>query len=120
MFGETFNDTALILSPFSDWRSLFIYLYEKAQKEKFLLAIDEFPYLINANSAITSIFQNTITGGVPFYLADLDLGKTAAENILDRIARKGKMLYEEGELLLKEELRDPSTYFSIRENRAGY
>jgi len=184
MIGETFNDTALTLSPFSDWRSLFIYLYEKAQKEKLILAIDEFPYLINANSAITSIFQKywdeylsktktmlvlcgssiammesevlahksplygrrtgqwkvkpmsfenarkffpegasieeairiyTITGGVPFYLADLDLGKTAAENILERIARKGKMLYEEGEFLLKEELRDPSTYFSVFE-----
>ncbi len=184
MIGETFNDTALTLSPFSDWRSLFIYLYEKAQKEKFILAIDEFPYLINANSAITSIFQKywdeylsktktmlvlcgssiammesevlahksplygrrtgqwkvkpmsfenarkffpegasideairiyTITGGVPFYLADLDLGKTATENILEHIARKGKMLYEEGEFLLKEELRDPSTYFSVFE-----
>lgn len=184
MIGETFNDTALALSPFSDWRSLFIYLYEKVQNEKFILTIDEFPYLINANPAITSIFQKywdeylsktktmlilcgssiammesevishksplygrrtgqwkvkpmsfentqkffprgaiieeairiySITGGVPFYLADLDLGKTAAENIIERIARKGKMLYEEGEFLLKEELRDPSTYFSILE-----
>lgn len=184
MVGECFGDTALILSPFSDWRALFIYLHEKAQKEKFLLVIDEFPYLINANSAITSIFQKywdeylsktkmmlvlcgssiammesevlahksplygrrtgqwkvkpmdfenslkffpkghsigeavriyAITGGVPFYLAELDLEKSAIENILERIARKGKMLYEEGELLLKEELRDASTYFSILE-----
>jgi AAA+ ATPase superfamily predicted ATPase len=184
MIGETFNDTALILSPFSDWRTLFIYLHEKAQKDKFLLVIDEFPYLITANSSITSIFQKywdeylsnskimiilcgssiammesevlahksplygrrtgqwkvkpmnfenalkffpkgasikeavrifAITGGVPFYLADLDLGKTAIENVLERIARKGKMLYEEGEILLKEELRDPSTYFSMLE-----
>lgn len=184
MVGETFNDTALALSPFSDWRALFLYLHEKAQKEKFLLVIDEFPYLINANPAITSIFQKywdeylsktkimlvlcgssiammesevlahrsplygrrtgqwkvkplnfenalkffpkgahfeeatriyAITGGVPFYLAELDLSKTAIENILEKIAKKGKLLYEEGELLLKEELRDPSTYFSILE-----
>ena len=184
MVGETFDDTALMLSPFSDWRALFLYLHEKAQKEKFLLVIDEFPYLINANPAITSIIQKywdeyisktktmlvlcgssiammesevlahksplygrrtgqwkakpmslenarkffpegasieeairiyAITGGVPFYLADIDLSKTAAENIIERIARKGKMLYEEGEFLLKEELRDPSTYFSILE-----
>lgn len=184
MVGETFGDTALVLSPFSDWRTLFIYLHEKAQKEKFLLVIDEFPYLINANSAITSIFQKywdeylsktkimlvlcgssismmenevlahksplygrrtgqwkvrpmdfeksleffpkgvsvkeavgiyAITGGVPFYLAELDLSKTAVENILLKIAKKGKLLYEEGEILLKEELRDPSTYFSILE-----
>jgi len=184
MVGETFNDTALALSPFSDWRALFLYLHEKAQKEKFLLVIDEFPYLINANPAITSIIQKywdeylsktktmlvlcgssiammesevlahksplygrrtgqwkvkpldfenslkffpkgasieealriyAITGGVPYYLTELDLGKTATENILERIAKKGRMLYEEGEFLLKEELRDPSTYFSILE-----
>jgi len=182
--GERFNDTALMLSPFSEWRSLFIYLHEKAQTEKFLIVIDEFPYLINANSAITSIFQkywdeylsNTkimlvlcgssiammesevlahksplygrrtgqwkikpldfenslkffpknasfeeavriyaLTGGVPFYLTELDLCKTATENIIERIAKKGRLLYEEGEILLKEELRDPSTYFSILE-----
>jgi len=184
MVGETFGDTALALSPFSDWRALFLYLHEKAQKEKFLFVIDEFPYLINANPAITSIFQKywdeylsktkimvvlcgssiammesevlahksplygrrtgqwkvkpldfenalkffpkgasieeavriyAVTGGVPFYLAELDLSKSAAENILERIARKGRLLYEEGELLIKEELRDPSTYFSILE-----
>lgn len=184
MVGEAFNDAAIALSPFSDWRALFIYLHEKAQKEKFLLVIDEFPYLINANPAITSIFQKywdeylsktkimlvlcgsciammesevlahksplygrrtgqwkvkplsfenvleffpkgvpidesvriyAITGGVPYYLTELDLSRTAAENILERIARKGKLLYEEGELLLKEELREPSTYFSILE-----
>jgi AAA+ ATPase superfamily predicted ATPase len=184
MIGESFNDTALMLSSFSEWRTLFIYLHEKAQKEKFLLVIDEFPYLINSNPSITSIFQkywdeylsNTkmmlvlcgssiammesevlahksplygrrtgqwkvkpldfenalkffpknasvneavriyaITGGVPFYLVELDSGKTATENILERIAKKGRLLYEEGEILLKEELRDPSTYFSILE-----
>jgi len=182
MVGESFGDTALMLSPFSEWRTLFIYLHEKAQKEKFLLVIDEFPYLISANIAITSIFQKywdeylsktkmmlvlcgssiammesevlahksplygrrtgqwkvmpldfknvlrffpkgtsieeavriyAITGGVPFYLTELDLSKSAVENIIERIARKGKMLYEEGELLLKEELRAPSTYFAI-------
>ncbi len=184
MVGDTFNDAALALSPFSDWRQLFLYLHEKAQKEKFLLVIDEFPYLLNANPAITSVFQKywdehlsktkimlvlcgssiammesevlahrsplygrrtgqwkvkplnfenalkffpkgasteeairiyAIAGGVPFYLAELDLSKTAIENILEKIAKKGKLLYEEGELLLKEELRDPSTYFSILE-----
>ncbi len=184
MIGETFNDTALSLSPFSEWRTLFMYLYEKAQKERFLLVIDEFPFLMSANPAVTSIFQKywdeylsktkimlvlcgssitmmesevlayksplygrrtgqwkvkpflfgntidffqkssnieeiikifSITGGVPFYLAELNLDKTALENIQEQIARKGKLLYEEGEILLKEELREPSTYFSILE-----
>ncbi|MFH1432558.1 MAG: ATP-binding protein [archaeon] len=184
MIGERLDDTALTLSPFSEWHSLFLYLHEKAKKERYLLVIDEFPYLININPAITSIFQKywdeylsktkimlvlcgssiammesevlahksplygrrtgqwkadplsfkdaskffpekssieeiirtyTITGGVPYYLQELDLQKSAISNILEKIAKKGKLLYEEGEILLKEELRDPSTYFSILE-----
>lgn len=182
--GECLGDTALLLSPFLEWSALFMYLYEKAQKERILLIIDEFPYLINANPAITSVFQKywddclsktkimlvlcgssismmenhvlahksplygrrtgqwkvdpldfenaltffpkgaspedavriySITGGVPFYLAELDLSRSAAENIIEKIARKGRLLYEEGDFLLKEELREPSTYFSILE-----
>jgi len=184
MIGVSLNDTALVLSPFSEWRTLFRYLYEKAKDERYLLIIDEFPYLINANSAVTSIFQKywdeylsktkimlvlcgssiammesevlayqsplygrrtgqwkvepmsfedaalffagegrvedaienySITGGVPFYIVELDLAKSAIDNIRENVARKGRLLYEEGEILLREELRDPSTYFSILE-----
>ena len=35
------------------------------------------------------------------------------DNILKNVARKGRMLYEEGEFLIREELRGPLTYFSI-------
>ncbi|HHI30584.1 MAG TPA: ATP-binding protein [Candidatus Methanoperedenaceae archaeon] len=184
MVGVSLDDTALVLSPFSEWRTLFMYLYEKAKDERYLLIIDEFPYLITANSAVTSIFQKywdeylsktkmmlvlcgssiammesevlaynsplygrmtgqwkvepmsfgdaasffakgrcgeeaienySITGGVPFYLVELDLTKSAIDNILENVARKGRLLYDEGEILIREELRDPSTYFSILE-----
>ena len=180
--GESLGDMALSLSPFSDWHTLFMYLQSKIGDERFVLVIDEFPYLINANSTVTSIFQkywdeylsgtnimlvlcgssismmerevlayksplygrrtgqwkvepmtfedsldifppktdleeavriHSITGGIPFYLTELDLEKSAMDNILENIARKGRMLYEEGEFLIREELREPLTYFSI-------
>ena len=37
----------------------------------------------------------------------------AVDNILESVARKGRLLYEEGEFLIREELREPLTYFSI-------
>ena len=180
--AENMDDAAIAQSPFSDWRTLFMYLQSKISDEQFVLVIDEFPYLINANSAVTSIFQKywdeylsgtnimlvlcgssismmerevlayksplygrrtgqwkvepmtfeesldlfpkktdieeavriySITGGIPFYLAELDLDKPAIDNILENVARKGRMLYEEGEFLIREELREPLTYFSI-------
>ncbi|HJH30529.1 MAG TPA: ATP-binding protein [Methanosarcinaceae archaeon] len=180
--AENMDDEAVAQSPFSDWRTLFMYLQSKIGDERFVLVIDEFPYLINANSAVTSIFQKywdeylsgtnimlvlcgssismmerevlayksplygrrtgqwkvepmsfeesldifpkktdigeavriySITGGIPFYLTELDLDKTAIDNILENVARKGRMLYEEGEFLIREELREPLTYFSI-------
>lgn len=181
-FGEFLDDTALLLNPFSDWHSLFVYIHEKAKDKKMVWIVDEFPFLVNANPAISSIFQKywdeylsktrlmlvlcgssigmmesetlaygaplygrrtgqwkvlplkfrdvlkffppnpaleetiktySITGGIPFYLSELDLEKTAMENITERIAKKGRVLYEEGEFLIKEELREPMTYFSI-------
>ncbi|MEM2875174.1 MAG: ATP-binding protein, partial [Candidatus Hadarchaeales archaeon] len=55
----------------------------------------------------------SITGGIPFYMLWLDGKKTALENVMERIARKGNVLYEEGEFLIREELGEPATYFSI-------
>ncbi|MHA1469725.1 MAG: AAA family ATPase [Candidatus Asgardarchaeia archaeon] len=56
-----------------------------------------------------------VTGGVPFYFMQMDENKTVFENILEKILSKGSILYEEIEFLLREELRDPSTYMSILE-----
>ncbi len=58
---------------------------------------------------------HAVTGGIPFYLAELDLQKSLRENYLTRMARKGRIIYEEGGILLKEELPEPQTFFSIME-----
>ncbi len=54
--GNFFHDTLLVKNGFKDWYDLFEYL-KLHVKEKFVLAIDEFPYLAEGNKAVSSIFQ---------------------------------------------------------------
>lgn len=58
--GEFFSDTFLVESGFRDWYQFFRYLRDKAGGERLVVVIDEFPYLVNANSAISSVFQKGI------------------------------------------------------------
>ncbi|MCK5177072.1 MAG: ATP-binding protein, partial [Candidatus Aenigmarchaeota archaeon] len=55
----------------------------------------------------------SITDGLPFYINFIDKTKTAEENIIQNISSPQSILYEEGEILVKEELGDVPTYFSI-------
>jgi len=57
--GEFFKDPILVDAGFKDWDQFFRYTNEKARK-RLVLVIDEFPYLVNANPAISSIFQRGI------------------------------------------------------------
>jgi uncharacterized protein len=57
--GEYFGDTILRDAGFKDWYQLFSYLKEKRRK-RLVFVIDEFPYLVNSNPAISSIFQKGI------------------------------------------------------------
>jgi AAA+ ATPase superfamily predicted ATPase len=66
--GDFFNDPILRDSGFKDWYQFFKYLKDRAAK-RFILVIDEFPYLVNANAAISSIFQK----GIDSYLKDSNL-----------------------------------------------
>ena len=52
-------------------------------------------------------------GGVPFYLNEFDSKKSFIQNIRDTFFNKSNILYQEAEILLKEELREPNTYFNI-------
>ncbi len=58
--GEYFGDTILVESGFRDWQQFFRYLKEKAEHERLVMVIDEFPYLVNSNKGISSIFQKGI------------------------------------------------------------
>jgi AAA+ ATPase superfamily predicted ATPase len=54
--GEFFKESLLATRGFENWEESFRYIKEK--NKKFVLVFDEFPYLIQANRGITSIFQH--------------------------------------------------------------
>lgn len=54
-----------------------------------------------------------VTGGVPHYLLQLDPARSLAWNIQHRVLGRGTVLYQEAELLVREELREPRLYYSI-------
>ncbi len=66
--GSFFNDSLLTGRGFDDWYRFFEYMKGHA-KERLLLVIDEFPYLVNSNKAISSIFQK----GIDQYLKNTKL-----------------------------------------------
>ena len=53
--GEFFKDEFLPQEGFKDWETAFKYL--ASRKQKVVLVIDEFPYLVETDSAIPSTFQ---------------------------------------------------------------
>lgn len=55
--AEFFKDEVLAAQPFTNWDSFFTYVAQKAKSKRFVLAIDEFPYLIQENRALPSILQ---------------------------------------------------------------
>jgi len=61
----------------------------------------------------------SITGGMPLYALQLDGKKSAYENARDSIASRGALLYDEAEAVMRQELREPKTYFSIVKNAAA-
>jgi uncharacterized protein len=54
-----------------------------------------------------------VTGGVPHYLLELNAGRSLAWNIAHNVLQRGAVLYQEAELLMREELREPRLYYSI-------
>jgi hypothetical protein len=56
LVGSYFKDEILAEQGFPAWLDVFKYLKRKC-KQKFVLAIDEYPYLVESSPAISSIFQ---------------------------------------------------------------
>ena len=48
------------VGAFQSWNAAFEFLAERAKKERFILAFDEFPYAAYANRGLGSILQNAI------------------------------------------------------------
>ncbi len=54
--GEFSEDEILVRKGFDNWKWVFEYLKKHIHK-KFILVIDEFPYLAEANKGVSSVFQ---------------------------------------------------------------
>ncbi len=54
-----------------------------------------------------------VTGGIPHYLAQLDPDRSLGWNIQHNVLERGAVLFQEAELLMREELREPRVYYSI-------
>jgi uncharacterized protein len=59
MVGDSFSDPILKDVGFRDWHQFFRYLKGKTVG-RLILVLDEFPYLVTSNKAISSIFQKGI------------------------------------------------------------
>jgi hypothetical protein len=56
LLGEKFNNEALRRDGFAQWIDVFEFLKNNI-RQRFILAIDEYPYLVEGNDAVSSIFQ---------------------------------------------------------------
>jgi AAA+ ATPase superfamily predicted ATPase len=63
--------------------------------------------------AETAVKAWSVYGGTPFYLQTVDPDKTPAENVQSSILSESGLLRSEPEFLLRTELRQPNTYFSV-------
>ena len=54
-----------------------------------------------------------ILGGIPYYLEQFDPDRSLAWNIRERMLRRNQVLYNEAELMLRDELTEPAVYHSI-------
>lgn len=61
----------------------------------------------------TAIIAWSIYGGTPYYLQTIDSGQPLGTNVQQTILSERGLLYSEPEFLLRTELRQPNTYFSI-------
>ncbi|WP_457641368.1 ATP-binding protein [Persephonella sp.] len=55
----------------------------------------------------------SIVGGIPKYIEFLDENDDVFKNIKENVLNKNSFLYEEPKFILKDEVREPITYFSI-------
>ena len=56
--SRTTNNPTIAKANFTDWLDLFKIVADYKSKDKKILVIDEFPYLVKTNEAFPSIFQN--------------------------------------------------------------
>jgi AAA+ ATPase superfamily predicted ATPase len=177
--GRYFEEPLLETRGFSSWEECFRYI--EAKKSRFVLVIDEFPYLVYSNPGVTSLFQKAwdeywkhgnvflvllgssmammenevlgyksplygrrtgqwrvdpmpfnavklfrqgrsfedrmahyaVAGGIPAYWLHFNDERGFEDNLRNSVLKKGEVLYDEVEFILREELREPRYYFAL-------
>ncbi|OIO07736.1 MAG: hypothetical protein AUJ52_09530 [Elusimicrobia bacterium CG1_02_63_36] len=182
VLADHFQDGLLKTNPFTKWDAFFSYLADKS-KERVVIALDEFPYLVEANHSLPSLLQYhwdqklrktniflilcgssiammeslmgsksplygrrttqallkplqfadalpqlgpmrhaveaySVFGGTPAYLVEYDRHKDFRHNIRGKIMSPERALYRDVEFVLRQEVREPRSYFSILESIA--
>ncbi|MCK4429367.1 MAG: ATP-binding protein [Candidatus Aenigmarchaeota archaeon] len=178
--GNYLDNELFKKAKIEDWFELFTE-FTKLEKKKVIICIDEFPYLIDSNKAIPSVFQKiwdlilsktnvflilcgssismmekhalnyksplygrrtgqwklqpmkfrhlssflssyskedlvkvySLTDGIPLYILELNQKLNFFDNLREKVFKPGRFLYQESEILLKQEFREPANYFSI-------
>jgi hypothetical protein len=59
------------------------------------------------------IMHYALAGGIPAYWLQFSKKKDFFRNLKDHVLKKGQMLYDEVEFILREELREPRYYFAL-------
>ncbi|MCD8205605.1 MAG: ATP-binding protein [Clostridia bacterium] len=60
-FSETlfsYSPEYCAMSPFADWKRAFTFISQIKSDKKLVVAIDEFPYMVDSNKSIPSVLQN--------------------------------------------------------------
>ncbi len=90
-------------------------LYGRSTRQLFVLELDS-KYLreFMPNYSKEQLIElYAILGAVPFYLLQFDQHKTPLENVRTVFLDKSRSLYNDGLLLLREEVKEPRNYLSI-------
>ncbi len=189
--GDFLQDSLFKKADIRNWTELFDEFSKKA-RDKAAIVIDEFPYLIESNKAIPSLFQKiwdinlssksvclilvgssigmmetevlgyrsplygrrtgqwkldtlefkhlheffpnysvedlikvfSITDGIPAYILTMNPRLSFSENLTENVLKSGSYLYQEAEILLRQEIREQANYFNILKaiamGRTGY
>ncbi len=57
---EVFPSAKTIIDTFPSWEKAFVYIAEQSKEQRIVLAIDEYPYLVNSNPSLSSLLQKLI------------------------------------------------------------
>jgi len=77
------------------------------------LAVNDVTSFFPQYDAETAVKTWAIYGGTPFYLQTINPEQSLGENVQQSILSEQGLLYSEPEFLLRTELRQPNTYFSV-------